>query len=91
MFFPQNRHPPFGGTAAASAMYRINFTVTVFSRPFSRIYPLLLQFRARPSRVGLRLRTGASPVLRLRPPQTGNQAAERTAPPPALHFRISPA
>jgi hypothetical protein len=34
---------------------------------------------------------GASPVLRFRPPQADKQAAERTAPPPARHFRISPA
>jgi hypothetical protein len=38
MVFPKYRHTPFGGTAAASAMFRINFTVAAFSRPFSRIY-----------------------------------------------------
>jgi hypothetical protein len=41
-FFPKNRHTPFGGTAAASAMRRITFTVAAFSRSFSRIYPPLL-------------------------------------------------
>jgi hypothetical protein len=72
-------------------MRRIAFTVAAFSRTVSRINLPLLQFRARPLRVGLRLRTEASPVLRLRPPQAGKQVAERTAPPPGLHFRISPA
>jgi hypothetical protein len=91
MVFSRYRHTPFRGTAAAFTICRINFTVAAFFRPFSRIYPPLLQFRAHPSKVSLRLRTGASPVLRLRSPQAGNQAAERTAPPPALHFRISPA
>jgi hypothetical protein len=72
-------------------MRRISFAVAPFSPSFSRIYPQLPQFRAHPSKVSLRLRTGASLVLRLRPPQAGKQAAERTALPPALHFRISPA
>jgi hypothetical protein len=88
---PQNRHTPFRGTAAVSAMRRITFTVAAFSRLFSRIYSPLLQFRAHFPKVGLWLRTGASPVLRLWPPQDDKQAAERTAPPPTLHFRISPA
>jgi hypothetical protein len=60
-----------------------------FDGSFSRIYSPLLQFRAYPSRVSLRLHTGASPVFRLQPPQADKQAAECTAPPPALHFRIS--
>jgi hypothetical protein len=72
-------------------MRRITFTAATFSRPFSRIYSLILQFRAHPSEVGLWLRTGASPILRLRPPKADKQVAEHTAPPPALHFRISPA
>ena len=82
---------PLRGNGAASAICRITFIVAAFPRQFSRIDPPLLQFRAHPSRVSLRLRTGASPVLRLRPPQAGKQTAERTVPPPALHFRISPA
>jgi hypothetical protein len=72
-------------------MRRMTFTVAAFFRSFSRIYSPLLQFRTHLSRVGLRLRTGVNPVLRLRPPQASKQAADRTAPPPVLHFRISPA
>jgi hypothetical protein len=79
---PQNRRTPFGGTAAVSAISALHSQIAAHSRLFSRIYPPVLQFRAHPSMVGLRLRTGASPVLRLRPPQTSKQAAERTAPPP---------
>jgi hypothetical protein len=60
-------------------------------RPHQPHLSALLQFRVHSSEVGLRLRTGASPVLRLRPPQAGKQAAKRTAPPSTLHFRISPA
>jgi hypothetical protein len=72
-------------------MRRINFTVAAFSRPFSRI-------DCRYSNSGRTLPGSASgsvpgtgPVLRLQPPQAAKQAAEHTAPPPALHFRISPA
>jgi hypothetical protein len=84
-FFPQNRRTPFWGTVATFAVRRITFTVTTSCRSISRIYPPLLQFQAHPSRVGLRLRAGASPVLRLRPPQakqTGSGAYHPAACPP---------
>jgi hypothetical protein len=59
------------------------------SRPFSRIYPPLLQFRAYFPRVGLRLRTGDKP--RTPPPaspgrRTGGGAYRPAARPPFPHI-----
>jgi hypothetical protein len=87
---PKTAIPPSGERRQPPPYAAFNFTVATDTRLISRIYSLILQFRAHPSEVSLRLRTGASPVLHLWPPQADKQAAERTTPPPALHFHISP-